>query len=60
MEEYLRGLLGDFPEKITETPETPAASNIFNVRDNNERELLNETRAQAFHQAVAQLLFTVI
>ena len=54
MEEYLRGVLKNFPEEITETPETPAASNLFNVRDNNEQELLNETRAQAFHYAVAQ------
>ena len=34
MEEYLRGVLDDFPEEITETPEKPAASNLFNVRDN--------------------------
>ena len=45
MEEYLRGLLNDFPEEIKETPETPAASNIFNVRYDNEQELLNKTRA---------------
>ena len=58
MEEYLRGVLDDFPEEITETPETPAASNLFNVREYSERELLDETQAQAFHHAVAQLLFT--
>ena len=28
--------------------------------DNNKQELINETRAQAFHQAVSQLLFTGI
>ena len=60
MEEYLRGVLNNFPEEIIETPDTPAASNLFNVRDNKERELLYETRAQAFHHAVAQLLFTGI
>ena len=60
MEEYLRGVLDDFPEEIIETTETPAAANLFNVKDNNERELLNETRDQAFHHAVAQLLFTAI
>ena len=37
MEEYLRGVLNNFPEETTETPETPAASNLFNVRDDNER-----------------------
>ena len=33
MEEYMRGVLGNFPEEITETPETPAASNLFNARE---------------------------
>ena len=60
MEEYLRGLLDNFPEEITETPETPAKSNLFNVRDDNKRERPDETRAQAFHHAVAQLLLTEI
>ena len=60
MEEYLRGVLNDFPEEIAETPETPSALNLFKVRDNKERELLDETRAQAFHHTVAQLLFTRI
>ena len=60
MEEYPRGVIADFPEEITETAETPAASNLFDVRDNNKLEILNKTRAQAFHPVVAQLLFTRI
>ena len=60
MEEYLRGVLDDFPEEITETPETPSASNLFNVREDSEREILDETWDQAFHHTVEQLLFTVI
>ena len=60
MEEYLRGALNNLPEDITETPETPAASNLFNVWDDNEQELLDETRAQESHHSVAQLLFTGI
>ena len=60
MEEYLRGVLDDFLEEITETPETPSAANLFNVRDDSERELLEKTRAQAFHHTVSQLLFTRI
>ena len=60
MEEYLRGVLDNIPEGITETPETPAASNLFTVRGDSERELLDDTRAQAFHHTVAQLLFTGI
>ena len=60
MEEYLRGVLDDFPEEITETPETTAASNLFNVRDDKERKVIDETRSQTFHHAVAQLLFNGI
>ena len=60
MEEYLRGLLEDFPKEITEKPETPAASNLLNIRDNKERELLDETWAQAFNHAVAQLILSKI
>ena len=60
MEEYLRGVLNNFPEEIIETPDTPAASNLFNVRNGKERELLDDTRAQVFHHAVFQILFTGI
>ena len=35
MEEYLRGVLDNFPEKITEMSETPAATNLFTIRDKN-------------------------
>ena len=56
----MMGVLDKFPEEITETPETPAASNLFNSREDSDRELLDETRAQEFHHAVAQLLFTGI
>ena len=59
-EEYLKVSLDDSPEEITETPETPTASNLFNVRDNNKQELLGKTRAQAFHHIVEQLLFNGI
>ena len=59
-EEYLRGVLDNFQEEITETPETPAALNLFNIRDGNERELLDERWTQAFHHSVTQLLFTGI
>ena len=59
-EEYLWGVLDNFTEEITETPGKPAASNLFNVREDSEQELLNETRAQSFHHTVAQLLFTGI
>ena len=59
-EEYLRGVLDKFPEEIKETPETPAAAKLFNVREDNKQELLDKTRYQEFHYTVAQLLFTGI
>ena len=34
MEEYLRGVLNDFPEVITETPKIPCEAKVFNVKDN--------------------------
>ena len=37
IEEYLREVINYFPERITETPETSAASNLFNIRDDNEK-----------------------
>ena len=58
MKEYLRGLIEDFLEEITETTEITAASNLFNIRDDNKRELINETRSHLFHQVVAWLPFT--
>ena len=58
MDDYLRGGLDYFLEEVTELPETLAATNLFNVREGNECEPLNKTRAQSFHHAVAQLLFT--
>ena len=56
----MMGVLDKFPEEITETPETPAASNIFNIKDYKEIDILDETRVQAFYYAVTQLLFTGI
>ena len=53
-------MVEDFPEEIIDTPETPAASNLFNVRYNNDQELLDNTRDQHFHHTVARLIFTGI
>ena len=54
MEEYLRVVLDDVLEDITETQETSKALKLFNLMDDNERELLDKKQAQAFHHAVAQ------
>ena len=36
MKEYLRRVLNNFSDEITKTPEIPAASNLFNVREKTE------------------------
>ena len=40
MEEYLRRVLDDFPEEITELIEALEATNLFTTRDKTKRELL--------------------
>ena len=47
-------------EETTEMTLTPAATNLFDVIDKSEQEILGKTQAQAFHNAMAQLLFTGI
>jgi hypothetical protein len=55
--DYLKGVIGYFPEAIDGTAPTAASEHVFNVRPDEERVLLEEERARAFHHAVAQLLF---
>jgi hypothetical protein len=57
MVDYLKGVLVDFPEVINGTAPTPASEHLFDIRPDEERTLLNEEQARAFHHAVAQLLF---
>ena len=56
MIKYLRKVFEDFPELIKSTRGSPAADHLFKVREEGAR-LLPEEQAQAFHHAVAQLLF---
>jgi hypothetical protein len=58
MVEYLKGVIGDLPQVIDGTAPTAAPENLFDVWPDEERVLLEEERARAFHHAVAQLLFT--
>jgi hypothetical protein len=58
MVDYLKGVIRDFPEVIDGTAPAAASEHLFNVRPDEERVLLEEERARAFHHAVAQLLFT--
>jgi hypothetical protein len=57
MVDYLKGVLGDFPEEINGSVPTPASEHLFDVRSNEDRTLLNKEKERAFHYAVAQLLF---
>jgi hypothetical protein len=57
MVDYLKGVLGDFPEVIDRNAPTPASEHLFDVRPDEERILLNEEHAWAFNHAVAQLIF---
>jgi hypothetical protein len=57
MIDYLKGVINDFPEIITGTAITPATANLFDARPEDERKVLGEEQARAFHHSVAQLLF---
>lgn len=57
---FLKQVIDEFPEAITGSAASPAAAHLFDVRDDAERTILDETRARAFHHAVAQLLFATI
>jgi hypothetical protein len=47
----------NFPEVIEGTAHSPASDHLFMVRPDDERALLGEEQARAFHHSVAQLLF---
>jgi hypothetical protein len=57
MIDYLKGVINDFPEVITGTAMPPATANLFDVIPEDERKVLGEEQARAFHHPVAQLLF---
>jgi hypothetical protein len=42
MVDYLKGVLGDFPEDITGSVPTPASEHLFDVRPDEEKTMLNE------------------
>ena len=57
MIKYLAKIFKAFPETIRTAAATPAADHLIEVIDENERKLLPEEQARAFHHSVAQLLF---
>jgi hypothetical protein len=58
MVDYLKGVLGNFPEETTGSAPTPAPEHLIDVHPDEERTMLNEEQTRTFHHAVAQLLFT--
>ena len=54
---YTKQIIEDFPEPIISTAPTPAGDHLFTVCPDDERKLLPEEQAQAFHRTTAQLLF---
>jgi hypothetical protein len=57
MTKHINKIMEDFQELITKTSLTTHTENLFQVRCAEEAEYLNEELAQAFHLAVALLLF---
>ena len=57
---FLKKAIEEFPELITRSVAISATNRLFDVRPDEERKLLDEERAQAFHHAMAQLLFATI
>jgi hypothetical protein len=61
MIDYLKWAIINFPEVITGSTAIPAGYQLLEVGPNQDesKHLLDETRAQAFHHAVAQLVFAL-
>ena len=57
---FLKKIIEAFPEAITGSAATPAAEHLFKVPEDDSRQILEEERAMAFHNAVAQFLFATI
>mmetsp|Transcript_26671 Transcript_26671/g.56142 ORF Transcript_26671/g.56142 Transcript_26671/m.56142 type:complete len:625 (+) Transcript_26671:3224-5098(+) len=60
MVDYFKKTIREFPEEIVGTAPTPAGDHLFQVRAEEERVLLDEERARAFHHAVAQMMFATV
>jgi hypothetical protein len=57
MIEYIKTIIGNFPEEIIVTHVSPATDHLFTVRDETKATLLPEEQACTFHHATAQVLF---
>jgi hypothetical protein len=54
---YLKEVFNDFHEEIMGMAMSPATTNLYDGRPNEERTVLGEEQARAFHHDVALLLF---
>ena len=57
MIKYLQKIIDEFSEVLRDTKACPVSDNIFNIQDNEDREILPEEMARQFHQTTAQILF---
>ena len=58
MVDYVKDVINDFPEDVgRKSYKTPAASHLFQVREEIDKKVLPEEQAVQFHHTVAQLLF---
>ena len=58
MIDYIKKIVSKFPETIQGRVATPAAYQLFTVREDTNRNVLDKYWATGFHHSVAQLLFT--
>lgn len=54
---YIQKMLAELPACMDGTAPTPAGDNLFSVRSDNERELLDTDRSELYHHYTAKLLF---
>ena len=57
MIKYLTKVLEEWPEELRGSKINPHSDFLFNIREDDDRELLPEELASQFHRTVAQLLF---
>ena len=57
MIKYLQKIIDEVPEVIRGTKVCPAGDNLFNIRDDEDREILPEEMVRQFHQTTAKILF---
>ena len=58
MKGYISEIIEEFPEHIGNTANTPAATHLFDIKDN--RTLLPLDQKEVFHQTVAKLLWVAM